>query len=102
MLGSLPDRLPFAPSHYIHAASGPISILAGLLGHQGEALPIRPWLDTDGFLVDEARMCAAVQIEQIQRVAGEKAAMAAIFAFDKVGVLVPCHDRSAFTSYRGS
>lgn len=50
---------------------------------------IRPGLDTDCLVVDEAGMGATVLVGQVQGVTGEVDGAAAGEAFDEVGVVVP-------------
>jgi hypothetical protein len=88
MLNSLPARRPLAPRDRVHTASWLVALLVHFLGRQGDALAVGTGLDTDCFLIDEAGMCSAVLVDQVQRIAGEVEGVAAGLAFDEVGILV--------------
>jgi hypothetical protein len=97
MFDSLPVRRALAPRNRVHAAGRSISILLRLFSDQADALAGGPRVNTDGFLIDETGVGAAVPIDQIEGVAREVVGMAAGFAFDEVGVLISCRDRSVST-----
>ena len=82
MFDSLPVRRPLAPRNRSYAAGRSIPILLHLLGRQADAVPVRPWMNPNSFLVDETGVCTAVLVDQIQRVAREIVGMAASFTFD--------------------
>ena len=89
-------RCSLAPRNRIQATSRSIAVLLCLLGRQNHTFPARPRLNTDSFPVDETGMCAAVLVDQIQRIAREIVGLTPGSSFDEVGILVSC-GRSAST-----